>query len=575
MDAKKVYEEWLNDPAIDAETKAELEAVKGNDEEIEDRFFMELEFGTAGLRGVLGAGTNRMNKYVVCKATQGLSDYINSFYDGGANAGELKALPGKDKAPDRAVAIACDSRNMSPEFCDFAAGCLNANGIKTYVFESLRPTPELSFAIRELNCISGINITASHNPAEYNGYKAYWADGAQVTPPHDKGIMDCVNAVTNLSSPKLMDKAEAIEKGLYVQIGKEVDDKYIEQVLAQIKKPDVIKRQGASMKIAYSPLHGAGIKIVPEVLKRAGFENVLIEPAQAIPDGNFPTVPYPNPESAEAFRLVEELAIKEGCDMAIATDPDADRIGIHVPDKDGVFHELNGNMIGCLLCEYELSRLADEGKMPEDGFIVRSLVSSKLVDVIAKSYGVETKEVLTGFKWIGQEILKSEESGKGRYLFGFEESYGYLIGTYARDKDSCVAALALAEVVAYYKDQGKYAWDAVCEMYEKFGYSVEETVSVTIKGASGMKEIAERMEALRNDPPAKLGNYEVTNVKDYNDPSQTGLPKANVMYFEMDDAWAAVRPSGTEPKIKYYVGARNVTEEGAIAKKEEIKNALL
>ena len=421
MDYRELYEQWINDPAIDEETKNELKSLEGNEAEIKDRFFQELEFGTAGLRGVIGAGTNRMNKYTVAKATQGLSDYINSF-------GEK----------DPKVAIACDSRRMSPEFVEITASVLNANGIKAYVFESLRPTPELSFAVRYLGCIAGVNITASHNPAEYNGYKAYWSDGAQVTPPHDTGIMKCVNAVTNISSPKLMSKEEAIQKGLFITIGEDVDEAYMKEVSKQVREPELLAKYAGEISIVYTPLHGAGIMIVPKLLKRFGFDKLSVVPEQEKPDGNFPTVPYPNPEMPQAFALADALGKETNADIIIATDPDADRIGLHVRDAEGAYHDISGNMIGCMICEYELSRLKECGALPKGGFVVRSIVSSRLFDQIAEHYGVEVRKVLTGFKNIGAEILKSEMEGKGTFLFGYEESYGYLVGTHARDKDACV-----------------------------------------------------------------------------------------------------------------------------------------
>ncbi|MBR3309579.1 MAG: phospho-sugar mutase [Lachnospiraceae bacterium] len=546
MEYREVYESWLNDPAIDEETKEELKSIADNDAEIKDRFFQELEFGTAGLRGVIGAGTNRMNKYTVAKATQGLSDYINQS---GSN--------------DPAVAIACDSRRMSPEFVEITAAVLNANGIKAYVFESLRPTPELSFAVRHLNCIAGVNITASHNPAEYNGYKAYWADGAQVTPPHDTGIMECVNKVTNFSSPKMMDKEEAIQKGLYISIGEDVDEAYMAEVAKQVREPEVVKEKAKDVTVVYTPLHGAGIMIVPKLLQRFGFTDFTVVPEQEKPDGNFPTVEFPNPEMPAAFALADKLGQEKNADIIIATDPDADRIGMHVRDKGGNYHELNGNVIGCLICEYELSRRKAQGQLPEDGFVVRSIVSSRLFDIIAESYGVEVKKVLTGFKNIGAEILKSEESGKGTYLFGYEESYGYLVGTYARDKDACVAALKLCEMCTYYKSEGKTLWDAVEEMYQKYGFHLEKTISVTKKGIDGMAAIAKTMEDMRNDPPKELGGFEILSFLDYQKPETTGLSKSNVLYFDLPDAWVCVRPSGTEPKIKYYVGVKAENEDQA------------
>lgn len=571
MDIRKKYESWLNDPDIDPETKKELEEIRDDEKEIEDRFYTELEFGTAGLRGVLGAGLNRMNKYIVCRATQGLADYINHVFENGLN----EKLPARDAAPEKAVAIAYDSRHMSKEFSEFTALCLNANGIKTYVFEGLRPTPELSFAVRHFNCISGVNITASHNPAEYNGYKVYWADGAQVTPPHDQGIMDCVQAVKDFSKPKLMDRSEAVDAGLYISIGTEVDLLYIQEISKQIKEPEAIKKQADNIKIAYTPLHGTGITIIPQALKMAGFENVFTVPEQAEPDGDFPTVPYPNPETPKAFELVEALAKQVGADIAIATDPDADRIGVHVRDKNGEYHELSGNVIGALLCEYELSRLSAKGQLPKDGIVIRSIVSSDLIDRIADAYGVKLVEVLTGFKWIGAEILKMEESGEGTYIFGFEESYGYLIGTYARDKDSCVAALALSEACAYYKDCGMTMWDAVQEMFKKYGFSVEETVSVTMKGSDGMAAIQNIMQGLRDDPISDIAGYKINKTRDYKKPEETGLPKSDVLYYELDDAWVAVRPSGTEPKIKYYFGVTAETKEAAEEKKDRLKDALV
>lgn len=547
MEYKEMYESWLNDPAIDEETKKELQQIAGDDAEIKDRFYQELEFGTAGLRGVIGAGTNRMNKYTVAKATQGLSDYIN-----------------QSGCKEPAVAIACDSRRMSPEFVDITAAVLNANGIKAYVFESLRPTPELSFAVRHLNCIAGVNITASHNPAEYNGYKAYWADGAQVTLPHDTGIMDCVNKVTNISSPNMMEKEEAVRKGLYITIGEEVDEAYMAEVSRQVKEPEIMAQAAKDVSIVYTPLHGAGIMIVPKLLKRFGFTNFAVVPEQEKPDGNFPTVDYPNPEMPAAFALADQLGHEKNADIIIATDPDADRIGMHVKDKEGSYHELNGNVIGCLICEYELARLKEQGRLPEDGFVVRSIVSSRLFDAIAKSYGVEVRAVLTGFKNIGAEILKSEESGKGTYLFGYEESYGYLVGTYARDKDACVAALKLCEMCTFYKANGKTLWDAVLELYSKYGFHMEKTISVTKKGVDGMAAIAKTMEDMRQDPPKEIGGFPVLSALDYEKPETTGLPKSNVLYFDLPDAWVCVRPSGTEPKIKYYVGVKaDDTEKAA------------
>ena len=546
MEYREVYESWLNDPAIDEETKEELKSIADNDTEIKDRFFQELEFGTAGLRGVIGAGTNRMNKYTVAKATQGLSDYIN-----------------QSGCEDPAVAIACDSRRMSPEFVEITAAVLNANGIKAYVFESLRPTPELSFAVRHLNCIAGVNITASHNPAEYNGYKAYWADGAQVTPPHDTGIMECVNKVTNFSSPKMMDKEEAVQKGLYISIGEDVDEAYMAEVAKQGREPEVVKEKAKDVTVVYTPLHGAGIMIVPKLLQRFGFTDFTVVPEQEKPDGNFPTVEFPNPEMPAAFALADKLGQEKNADIIIATDPDADRIGMHVRDKGGNYHELNGNVIGCLICEYELSRRKAQGQLPEDGYVVRSIVSSRLFDIIAESYGVEVKKVLTGFKNIGAEILKSEESGNGTYLFGYEESYGYLVGSYARDKDGCVAALKLCEMCTYYKSEGKTLWDAVEEMYQKYGFHLEKTISVTKKGIDGMAAIAKTMEDMRNDPPKELGGFEILSFLDYQKPETTGLSKSNVLYFDLPDAWVSVRPSGTEPKIKYYVGVKAENEAQA------------
>ena len=558
MDYRELYEQWINDPAIDEETKNELKSLEGNEAEIKDRFFQELEFGTAGLRGVIGAGTNRMNKYTVAKATQGLSDYINSF-------GEK----------DPKVAIACDSRRMSPEFVEITASVLNANGIKAYVFESLRPTPELSFAVRYLGCIAGVNITASHNPAEYNGYKAYWSDGAQVTPPHDTGIMKCVNAVTNISSPKLMSKEEAIQKGLFITIGEDVDEAYMKEVSKQVREPELLAKYAGEISIVYTPLHGAGIMIVPKLLKRFGFDKLSVVPEQEKPDGNFPTVPYPNPEMPQAFALADALGKETNADIIIATDPDADRIGLHVRDAEGAYHDISGNMIGCMICEYELSRLKECGALPKGGFVVRSIVSSRLFDQIAEHYGVEVRKVLTGFKNIGAEILKSEMEGKGTFLFGYEESYGYLVGTHARDKDACVTALKLCEMCAVYRSEGKTLWDAVQAIYKKYGVHKEKTISITKKGVDGMKEIASTMEEMRKNPPAKIGSFEVLRFLDYEKPETTGLPKSNVLYFELPDAWVCVRPSGTEPKIKYYVGVNAEKEEDALKLVDELEKGIV
>ena len=570
MDYKEVYQEWLESPYFDEETKAELRGIAGDDKEIKERFYAELEFGTAGLRGIIGAGTNRMNVYTVRKATQGLANYIASV-----------------NAQARGVAIAYDSRHMSPEFADVAALCLAANGIKAYVFESLRPTPELSFAVRTLHCIAGINITASHNPPEYNGYKVYWEDGAQITPPHDTGIMAEVKAVTDYAKVYTMEKKEAEEKGLYQVIGKDIDDPYIEALKSQVIHQDAIDAEKDQLKIVYSPLHGTGNIPARRVLKELGFTNVHVVKEQELPDGNFPTVSYPNPEADEAFTLGLKLAKEIDADLVLATDPDADRLGVRVKDKDGIYHTLTGNMSGCLLEEYELSqRKAAAGKLPEDGAVVSTIVTTNMAGAIARAYGLRFIEVLTGFKYIGQQILGFEESGKGTYLFGFEESYGCLIGTHARDKDAIVATMALCEAAAYYKTQGKTLWDAMIDMYEKYGYYKDDIQSITLKGIEGLEKIQSILETLRKNPPAKIGGYQVTSARDYKldtvrnmatgEITETGLPKSNVLYYDLtDDAWLCVRPSGTEPKVKFYYGVKGTSLADADEKSKALGEKVL
>ena len=569
MNYKDIYNEWLSNPYFDDETKAELKAIENDEKEIEERFYMDLEFGTAGLRGIIGAGTNRMNIYTVRKATQGLANYINK-------AG--KASQG--------VAIAFDSRRMSPEFADEAALCLAANGIKAYVFESLRPTPELSFAVRELKCVAGINITASHNPPEYNGYKVYWEDGAQITPPHDTGIMEEVKNVTDYATVKTMDKNDAVNQGLYEQIGAAIDDKYIEELKKQVIHWDSIQAMGKELKIVYTPLHGTGNIPARRVLKELGFENVYVVPEQELPDGEFPTVSYPNPEAAEAFELALKLAKEKDADLVLATDPDADRLGVYVKDtKSGEYITLTGNMSGCLLADYEISQRKETQGLPEDGKLIKTIVTSNMADAIAKYYGVDLIEVLTGFKFIGQQILGFETTGKGSYLFGFEESYGCLIGTHARDKDAIVATMALCEAAAYYKTKNMTLWDAMIAMYERYGYYKDGVQAVTMKGIEGLAKIQEIMTTLRENPPKEFCGYQVTSFRDYQkdtitdiatgETKPTGLPKSNVLYFDMtDNAWMCVRPSGTEPKVKFYYGVVGNSLEDADKKSAAMAKAV-
>lgn len=565
MDYRNLYEEWLSNEYFDQATRDELLSIKDDENEIKERFYTELEFGTAGLRGVIGAGLNRMNIYTVRKATQGLANYI------------LKV--GK---AEKGVAIAYDSRRMSPEFADEAALCLGANGIKAYVFESLRPTPELSYAVRKLGCIAGINITASHNSPEYNGYKVYWEDGAQITPPHDTGIMAEVKAVTDFNTVKTMDKQAAVAAGLYQVIGAEIDDAYIAELKKQVKNPEAIKAMGKELKIVYTPLHGTGNIPARRVLKEIGFENVYVVPEQELPDGEFPTVSYPNPEAAEAFTLALALAKEKDADLVLATDPDADRLGVYVKDsKSGEYITLTGNMSGCLLAEYEISQIKEKQGLPSDGALIKTIVTSNLADAIASHYNIRLIEVLTGFKFIGQQILNFETTGKGTYLFGFEESYGCLIGTHARDKDAIVATMALCEAAAYYRTQGKTLWDAMIDMYEKYGYYKDAVKSITLKGIEGLAKIQEIMETLRNNTPEQIGSYKVLSARDYKkdtvrnmetgEVTSTGLPSSNVLYYDLpDNAWLCVRPSGTEPKIKLYYGVKGTSLEDAEKKSDEL-----
>ncbi len=569
-DYMKIYEEWLANPYFDEDTKKELRAIEGDENEIKERFYMDLEFGTAGLRGVIGAGINRMNIYTVRRATQGLADYI--LEQGGA---------------DRGVAIAYDSRHMSPEFSDEAARTLAANGIKAYRFESLRPTPELSFAVRELGCIAGINITASHNPPEYNGYKVYWEDGAQFTPPHDRGVTEKVMAITDLSSVKTMSREEAVASGRYVTIGAELDDRYIAQVKAQVVNQEAIDRMQDQITIVYTPLHGTGNIPARRVMKELGFEHVYVVPEQELPDGDFPTVSYPNPEAAEAFELGLKLAKEKNADLVLATDPDADRLGVYVKDtKSGEYIPLTGNMSGSLLCDYVLSQKKERGQIPADGQVVKSIVTTNLVDAVAEYYGAELIEVLTGFKWIGKQILKNEQEGRGTYLFGMEESYGCLIGTYARDKDAISATAALCEAAAYYKEKGMTLWDAMVAMYEKYGYYKDSVQSIGLKGIEGLAKIQEIMEYFRNHEPAEFAGYRVLSARDYKadtirdtatgEVRPTGLPSSNVLYYDLEDsAWLCVRPSGTEPKIKFYYGVKGTSLADADEKSAKLGKAVM
>ena len=570
MGYKEMYQSWLDNPYFDEDTKAELKSIAGDDKEIEDRFYTELEFGTAGLRGVIGAGMNRMNIYTVRKATQGLANYIKKV--------------GKEA---QGVAIAFDSRRMSPEFADEAALCLAANGIKAYVFESLRPTPELSYAVRKLGCTAGINITASHNPPEYNGYKVYWEDGAQITPPHDKGIMDEVKAVTDFATVKTMEKEEAKKAGLYEVIGAAIDDAYIAELKKLVVHQDAINQVKDTLKIVYTPLHGTGNIPVRRVLKELGFQNVYVVPEQEKPDGEFPTVSYPNPEAEEAFVLGLAMAKKLDADLVLATDPDADRLGVYVKDsKTGEYHSLTGNMSGCLIGDYVIGQRKEREGLPKDGAFIKSIVSTNMADAIAKYYGIQLVEVLTGFKFIGQKMLEFETKGTGTYLFGMEESYGCLTGTYARDKDAVVASMTLCEAAAYYKTQGKTLWDAMIDMYEKYGYYKDDVKAITLKGIEGLEKIQTILETLRADAPKEIGGYKVLKVRDYKKDTitdladgkvtPTGLPVSNVLYYELeDDAWVCVRPSGTEPKVKFYYGIKGTSLEEADAKSESLGKEVL
>ena len=569
-DYKSIYEEWLANPYFDEATKEELRSIKEDENEIKERFYQDLEFGTAGLRGIIGAGINRMNIYVVRRATQGLANHI--IKQGGA---------------DKGVAIAYDSRHMSPEFAEEAALTLAANGIKAYKFESLRPTPELSFAVRELGCIAGINITASHNPPEYNGYKVYWEDGAQFTPPHDKGVTAEVLAITDLSTVKTTDVESAKAAGKYEIIGEAIDDKYIAQVKAQVVNQEAIDKMQDSIQIVYTPLHGTGNIPARRALAEIGFSHVYVVPEQELPDGDFPTVSYPNPEAEEAFELGLALAKEKDADLVLATDPDADRLGVYVKDaKSGDYIPLTGNMSGSLLCEYVLSQKKERGAIPEDGQVVKSIVTTNLVDAVAKSYGCELIEVLTGFKYIGQQILKEENTGYGTYLFGLEESYGCLIGTYARDKDAISATVALCEAAAYYKMKGMTLWDAMIAIYEKYGYYKDAVKSIGLKGIEGQAKIQAIMDTLRNNTPTEVGGYRTVSARDYKldiikdmengEVKPTGLPESNVLYYDLtDDAWLCVRPSGTEPKIKFYYGIKGTSLADADEKSAKLGEAVM
>ena len=569
MDYLEKYEFWLASEAFDDETKAELEAIRGDEKEIKERFYKDLEFGTGGLRGIIGAGTNRMNKYTVGKATQGLASYILKNNPDGAKMG---------------VAIAYDSRNMSPEFAERAALVLNANGIKSYIFDELRPTPELSYAVRSLGCTAGIVVTASHNPPEYNGYKVYWADGAQVGAPKDRGIREEVNAVADFADIKTIDKEEAVKAGLFNVIGSDIDDGFVNAVLEQAVRPEEVKK-AEDIVIVYTPLHGTGNKPVRRVLKEAGFKNVFVVPQQELPDKNFSTVGYPNPEDPKAFTLAIELAKEKNADIVVGTDPDADRIGVVIKDKDGGYSVMTGNMTGALLTEYVLGGRKEKGRLPKNAAVIKTIVTTEMVRAIAENYDAQLIEVLTGFKYIGEKIKQFEEDNSRTFVFGFEESYGCLSGTYARDKDAVGAAMLVCEMAAYYKNRGMTLYDALNELYEKYGVYREGVKSVTLKGIDGAEQIQKIMAYLRANTPIEFAGHRTIWKKDYKtkefvnlatgETEESTLPVSDVLYYNLEDgAWLCVRPSGTEPKIKVYMGVRGISVKEAERKVEAMENAV-
>ena len=569
MNVMETYQFWCEDSYFDENTKEELKAIAGDEKEIEHRFYKNLEFGTGGLRGVIGAGTNRMNIYTVRKATQGLANFIL-----------------KENAQEKGVAIAFDSRRMSPEFSKEAALCLAANGIHAYLFESLRPTPMLSFALRKLGCTAGIVVTASHNPPEYNGYKVYWEDGAQVTAPKDTEIIDCVNAIEDFTTIRTMSEEEAKKAGLLTIIGKEIDDAYMEELKKLVLHPEAIKEVAKDLKIVYTPLHGTGNLPVRRILKELGFEQVYVVPEQSEPDGNFPTVSYPNPEDKKAFALALELAKKVDADLVLATDPDADRLGVYAKDsKTGEYQVFTGNMSGMLICEYELSQKKALGILPENGAVVTTIVSTNMADAVAAAYNQTLIKTLTGFKYIGEQIKLFEQNGEHSYQFGFEESYGCLVGTHARDKDAVVAVMALCEAAAYYRTQGKTLWDQMLTIFDTYGYYKEDLYTITLKGIEGTQKIQEIMDNLRKQTPEQIGSYKVLEFYDYKEDvkkdmvtgevGKSGLPKSNVLYFALEnDTWCCARPSGTEPKLKFYMGVKGSSMQDAIGQLEDLTAAV-